>query len=143
MSASKKLYSRVKIMFLDKKHLHQAFKIIPMSSMSAASPDEMSSNVSRATIEPIVIARSVFGGQAVGVKFWAMSAIYKRTNIWVFLVTRLVFRLQCADLKEKSWGSVELAVTSTTQAKYDSWERIFREKANFMNIAYKQSASFH
>ena len=80
MSASKKLYSRVKIMFLDNEHLHQAFKIIPMSSMSAASPDEMSSNVSRATIGPIVIARSVFGGQAVGVKFWAMSAIYKQTN---------------------------------------------------------------
>ena len=80
MSASKKLYSRVKIMFLDKEHMHQAFKIIPMSSMSAASPDEMSSNVSRATIGPIVIARSVFGGQAVGVKFWAMSAIYKQTN---------------------------------------------------------------
>ena len=77
MSASKKLYSRVKIMFLDKEHPHQAF---PMSSMSVASPDEMSSNVSRATIGPIVIARSVFGGQAVRVKFRAMSAIYKQTN---------------------------------------------------------------
>jgi len=79
MSASKKLYSRVKII-----HLHQAFKIIPMSSMSAASPDEMSSNVSRATIGPIVIARSVFGGQPVGVKFWAMPAIYKQTNEQTF-----------------------------------------------------------